>query len=341
MKKTIVYITSSARQLFYFGLPLLACLFILDKLKDLNIKQILLLCLLWVLYPRVKNFILGMKSAKHSPDCNFNNVVANELVRMQLKLNQLANDNHPCFETPKEMKYHPMTMNHFRRFVEYWQAYTSYPEIAACEFLDGYEEKKEKYALCLMTEDTPIQKDNIYLSNVAGKVTYSMIAVYDTPIYNRVTDIESPSEFTLDSLEKLKRDIIWFALRQGDLEISAIIILKKTDGIRYYDPIHNSDNISAQDLINLNSGGPLSYRKPSIKIGATLKAYVYDTENLGFLSPDQSEIKIISVKKDPYSGERATTFTIEIQPISGEHCFPYDGEKRGNSVIKTIKYADL
>lgn len=341
MKKAIAYITSSTRQLFYFCLPLLVCLFILDNLKDLNIKQILLLCLLWALYPRVKNLILGMKSAKHSPECNFNDVIANELVCMQLKLNQLINNNNPCFKTPKEVKYHPITMNHFRRFVEYWQAYTSYPEIAACEFLDGYEEKKEKYSLCLMEKGTVIQKDNIYLSNVDGKVAYSMIAIYDTPIHHRVTDIESPSEFTLDSLEKLKRDIIWFALRQGDLEISAIIILKKTDGIRYYDPIHNRESISAQDLINLNSGGPLSYRKPSIKIGATLKAYIYDTENLGFLSPDESTIKIISVKKDPYSWERATTCTIEIQPISGEHSFPYDGEKRGDPVIKTIKYADL
>ena len=171
-----------------------------------------------------------------------------------------------------------------------------------------------------------------------------MIAVYDTPVCNVVTDIESPQEFNLTHLNELKSEIIWFVLRQGHFPFPSIIFLKKTDGLKYYDPLQDihSRNISAQDLINLNSGGPLNYKKTPIKIGFMLQAYIYDADNLGFLRPDQSEIKVISIESVDYVEMGSIiSCTIEIQPISGGHCFPYSGEKRGEPVIKTIKYANL
>src|SRR3990167_2845407 len=249
MRKVIASIASSTRQFFWFSAPLLVCFFILGQLKDLTVKQILLVYVLWAIYPRVKIFILGMKSLNSSPCCKFNDAVANELTRMQFKLNELVNYNNPCFEMPKEMEYHAVTMMDIRSFVEYWQAYLAYPEIAACELLEHRKDREEKYQLYLLTDNLKFENYKIYLSNIDGKIAYSMLAVYETAIHNKITDIDAPKQFNLDSLNKLKRQIISFALRQCHLELSAIIILRKTDGIEHYDPLYNQGNISEQDLI--------------------------------------------------------------------------------------------
>ena len=146
MKKYVAYITSIIRQVFWFCLPWIVGFYILDilEINTLSAKQILFIYMLWVIHPMVKNFILGIKSRKNYTNFSFNDgfhdAIANELMRIQFKLNQLVNNTYPCFETPKEMRNHPMTMMDFRMFVEYWQAYSAYPEIAACELLEGHED---------------------------------------------------------------------------------------------------------------------------------------------------------------------------------------------------------
>ncbi len=345
MNKIIAYVKSSLRQLIHLGLPLLICFYIVHMLDDFNTRQILSIGLIFILYPKVKAFIATKKLNKSITYFNFNDAVANELMRMQFKLNELVNFNNPRFEIPKEMQYHPATMFDFRTFVQYWQAYSAYPETAACELLDYSRDQEEKYELCLMIEGEELEGGKIYLSNIDDKIAYSMIAIYNTSIQNKLTDIKAPSEFTLDSLKKFKRDIIKFAFAQGHLEIAAIIILKKTDGLRYYDPFNmmNNKSVTSQDLINLNSGEAPGYINISAKKNTYFKAYVYNSEHFSLLEPDESEIRIISVEKDPYQFERDKIITIEIQQTYGDSPYhiPYTGEKRGDPVIRTIRYADL
>lgn len=341
MKKNFAYITGSLRRLVYFLLPLLISWIILEQIRDFNVKQILLAFTFLIIYSKVKGVILGLKSSKYSGVSNFNDAVANELMRMQSKLDRLVNYVYPCFETPKEMKRDPMKNFHFRKFVAYFEAYSSYPGIATCTL---FGEQENTYILCL-EKSGEVKKNQIHLSCTEGKIAYSMIASFDTPVHNVLTDIQAPKKFTLSSLNKVKRQIIWFAMEQGHLDFPAIIILKKTNGLRYYDPLKFDfltcapENISEQDLVNLNSAGPYSYKNITIKNGSIIKAYIYDRESFGLLTPDESEIKIISIDKE-YGDEfgRYKTFTIEIQPVYGEYSAGFTGKKLGNPIVKTISH---
>lgn len=329
--------------LAYISISLYITHLIFKQIQDLEVKQLLLGVISIAIFFRVHSYLLSIRSARYARGSDFNDALASELMRVQWKLDQLVNNIYPYFKTPKERTINPIQDNiYFREFVRIWQAYHTYPGVATCEILDTDSNRKEKYTLCLRKTNVELEKDRIYLSNVDNKIVYSMMAAFDTPVHNVVTDIEAPKKFTLNSLNKLKDKIVWFAVTQGHIELSAIIFLKKTDGFNHYDPLGDAHKgLSKQDLINLNTTGPLSFKTISIKKGSILKAYIYDRGNLGFLRPDESIIKVISIDResaDEFGGNK--TFTVEIQPIWGGYNILSAGKKRGKSVLKTISYYD-
>lgn len=326
--------------LVYVSLSLYITHRIFEELQVFEVKQLLLGLISVIIFFRVHRFLLSIRSARYARGSDFNDALASELMRVQWKLDQLINNIHPYFKTPKERAVDPMQDHiYFREFVEKCLAYRAYPGVATFETLENSDKMQDQYDLCLNKNSVELKKNCIYLQNVNNKVSYSMVAAFDTPVHDIMTDIDAPEKFTLNSLNKLKDKITWFAITQGHIELPAILILKKSDGINYYDPLSTgfTRNISEQDLINLNGSGPLSYKTISIRKGSILRGYVYDRENLGYLRPDQSLIKIISIDKDNIDYKK---ITVEIQPIYGEYSWGMEGKKRGDSIIKTISYFD-
>ena len=318
--KALLHITRPLRHIIYFLVPFLLSFVILEQVRDLSIKQILLTFIWFIIYFKIKNIILSMKSSKGSKTSNIYDAIASELILIQSKLDRLMNNVAPCFTTPKEMKADPMKCFDFGQFVGYWRAYSAYPEIAQCILTDNDMDKR--YEICLKENDIKMQKNRIYLSCIDGKIAYSMIAAFDTPVYDILTHIEAPKEWSLSSLNKQKKWIILWAIQHGNIQPPAFILLKKTDGLTHYDPLAydlsrcGPVSISEKDLVNMHSGGPLSYKNISIKKGSIIKAYIYDRDTVGFLNPDESEITVISVddtSSDEYS--RYKTFKVEVRRV--------------------------
>ena len=348
MNKYFLYVTSTIRQLAYLAVTIGITYYIWNGFfKDLSVKDIILFIVFLRISFVVYSYLHGIKSAKYASGATFDDALASELMRVQKKLDMLLNHIEPCLKTPKEL---PATNKnygfYFYRFIKFWQAYTAYPGVAYCALLDRPldDAKNDQYSIneykfLPKTDNSNIKKKHIYLSQVDGKVAYSMIAAFETPVSDVITDINAPAKLTKPSLDKLKWDVYRSALDNGHIELSRIIILTRTDGLRYFDPLasYRTNSISSSDLINLNTTGPLSYRKIKIKKGEILKGYVYDREHFGLLEPDESIIKIISIEKNDFDSKE---FTVEIQPIWGEYSWGMEGEKMGDPIIRTIHYSD-
>ena len=340
MKKAVQYITSSLRQLVYLAITIAITYYIWNYFfKDLSVKNILLVIVFLRIGSIVYSYLREVKSGKYARGGTFDDALASELMRVQAKLDMLVNHIKPCFKTPKEMAATKKNYG-FYNFIKFWQAYSSYPGVAYCSLLEETTESmKEGYQLLPKKDNTNLKKKHIYLNQVDGKVAYSMIAAFDTHVSDVITDINAPAKLTKPSLKELKSEVYRAALDNGHIELSGIIILTRTDGLRHFDPLgsNHACNISSWDLSNLNTAGPLSYRKIKIKKGAIIKGYVYDREYFGLLRPDQSIIKIISIEEEDFEFK---TFTVEIQPIWGEYSYGMEGEKMGDPIIRTIHYFD-
>ena len=292
----------------------------------------------------MRRILLTFKSLKYSQVLDFDDAVSTELMRVQLKLDRLLNSIYPCFPKAKEMDIDPIKHERFQEFVKYWQAYSNYPGIASCSWLsepDGL----EKYTLTVKSGEQELDINHIYLRNINGKIAYSMITHFKSPVHDVLTDIKSPIEFTKESINELKLDILLAADKNRHLQYPMIILLKQTDGSNYYDPLSESyhldfnstKSITSQDLVSLNSSAPIAFKAQKIRKGAKLKAYVYDFEKFGFLRPHQSEIRVISVEDESWD-EFGHSFTcnIEIQHRFDESFIMLHGKKIGEPMIKKL-----
>ena len=346
MNKYFLYVTSTIRQLAYLAVTIGITYYIWNGFfKDLSVKDIILFIVFLRISFVVYSYLHGIKSAKYASGATFDDALASELMRVQAKLDMLVDHIKPCFKTPKEME--PTKKNYgFYNFIKFWKTYASYPGVAYCALLEGprddvndYRYPVNEYKFLLKKDNMNLKKKHIYLSQVDGKIAYSMIAAFDTHVFDVITDINAPTKLTKPSLNELKSEVYRAALDNGHIELSGIIILTGTDGLRHFDPLasYRTNSISSSDLINLNTAGPLSYRKIKIRKGEILKGYVYDREHFGLLRPDESIIKIISIEKDDFDFKE---LTVEIQPIWGDYSWGMEGEKRGDPIIRTISYFD-
>lgn len=105
----------------------------------------------------------------------------------------------------------------------------------------------------------------------------------------------------------------------------------------YFDPIGEIEEFTEEKLIQLHSYGPKEYRHiEKLKEGDTLKAYIYDPEDFGFLEPYESVIKVICIEENKYNSDRNITLEI-IEKHWHDGIFNIERE----AVIRTIKHVYL
>lgn len=72
-----------------------------------------------------------------------------------------------------------------------------------------------EYNLRLLTPEQTIEERTLYLSNINNKIAYSLITPSGNRVDNQVTEINAPADFSLNELNKLKRQILEFAANQS------------------------------------------------------------------------------------------------------------------------------
>lgn len=104
----------------------------------------------------------------------------------------------------------------------------------------------------------------------------------------------------------------------------------------YFDPLSELESFNEETLINLHSSGPIEYNRiKKLQVGDTIKAYVYDPEDLGFLDPYESSITVVSIEQPEHDAGRHVTFEIRRKRDN-----PWLMET-SKGVIRTLHYLDL
>ena len=84
-----------------------------------------------------------------------------------------------------------------------------------------------KYESCLMTDDIKLEKNKLYLRKLNGKIAYSVITPNGSEVKDIIIDkMPTPEPFTLESLKKIKKDILAATIRKGHTKEHYVIRLQ-------------------------------------------------------------------------------------------------------------------